>query len=242
MSTIATGDARRPSPSRARPEQGRPATVRPPSPTKHRRAGLVALAVLLIVGSAAVAGLLAVRMDSRTAVLIAGRPIAIGQQITKDDLAQSRVASEGLALLPASDSGKVIGKYAAQAIPAGRLLDDGMLQQQGYLVAGMVAVGVAVPPTRMPASGLQQGDRVQIVQVVEGVAKVLVDSAVVSTPSAPGSSSSGGLMSGGGSPGSGSGSVATVIVAAADGPAVAAGSAANQLSLVLVARGSQLGH
>jgi hypothetical protein len=36
--------------------------------------------------------------------------------------------------------------------------------------------------------------------------------------------------------------VATVIVSAADGPAVAAGSAANELSVVLVERGSQLGH
>jgi sulfur carrier protein ThiS len=240
MSTIATNPLRRPGASGALSGQLGPGKVRPPSPTKHRRTGLIGLAVLLIVGSAAVAGLLAVRMDSRSAVLVAGRPIAVGQQITNADLRETRVASEGLALIPTSNSGQVIGKYAAQAIPEGRLLDAGMLQQQGYLVAGMVAVGVAVPSTRMPASGLQQGDRVQIIQVIQGVPKVLVDSAVVSTPAASGSGSSGGLMSGG-SPGSGSAAVATVIVAAADAPAVAAGSATNQLSLVLVARGSQLG-
>jgi hypothetical protein len=217
-------------------------TVRPPSPTKHRRSGLIGLAVLLIVGSAAVAGLLAVRLDSRSAVLMAGRPIAIGQQISRADLLATRVASEGLTLIPSSNSNQVIGKYAAQAIPAGRLLDAAMLQKQGYLVAGKVAVGVAVPPGRMPTNGLQQGDKVQIIRVTDGRPKVLVDSAVVSTPPADPSARGGGLIGGGSSQGSGSAAVATVIVSAEDGPAVAAGSAANELSVVLVERGSQLGH
>lgn len=239
MTTTNTG--RRPLGSGAGADQARSGKVRPPSPTKHRRTGLIGLAVLLIVGSAAVAGLLAVRLDSRSAVLVAGRPIAVGQQITQADLREARVASEGLSLIPAAESGQVIGKYAAQAIPQGRLLDAGMLQQQGYLVAGKVAVGVAVPPGRMPASGLQQGDRVQIIQVIDGIPKVLVSSAVVSTPPAAArSGGSGGLLPGGSS--QAQGAVATVIVTAAEAPAVAAGSAANQLSLVLVERGSQLGN
>jgi len=237
MSTITT-NARR----RLAAPGAKPGTVRPPSPTKHRRGGLIGLAVLLIVGSAAVAGLLAVRLDSRSAVLVAGRPIAIGQQINRADLRATRVASEGLTLLPVSDSNQVIGKYAAQAIPAGRLLDAAMLQKQGYLVAGKVAVGVAVPPGRMPTNGLQQGDKVQIIRVTDGRPKVLVDSAEVSTPPADPSARGGGLIGGGSSQGSGSAAVATVIVSAEDGPAVAAGSAANELSVVLVERGSQLGH
>ncbi len=241
MSTILRNSGGRLRATGGKSAQGRAGTVRPPSPTKHRRTGLIGLAVLLIVGSAAVAGLLAVRLDSRSAVLVAGRPIAVGQQITQADLREARVASEGLSLIPAAESGQVIGKYAAQAIPQGRLLDAGMLQEQGYLVAGKVAVGVAVPPGRMPASGLQQGDRVQIIQVIDGIPKVLVSSAVVSTPPAAArSGGSGGLLPGGSS--QAQGAVATVIVTAADGPAVAAGSAANQLSLVLVERGSQLGN
>jgi hypothetical protein len=217
-------------------------TVRPPSPTKHRRGGLIGLAVLLIVGSAAVAGLLALRLDSRSAVLAAGRPIAVGQQITQADLRETWVASEGLNLLPASDAKQVVGGYATQAIPEGRLLDAAMLQKKGFLVDGKVAVGVAVPPGRMPANGLQQGDRVQIIRVTDGRPKVLVESAVVSTsPGDPNARSGGGLIGGSSSKSSGSAAVATVIVSAEDGPAVAAGSAANELSLVLVGRGTQLG-
>jgi Flp pilus assembly protein CpaB len=239
MSTTATKTGHLPSPG-APADRARPGTVRPPSPTKHRRSGLIGLAVLLIVGSAAVAGLLAVRLDSRSAVLVAGRDIAIGQQISRADLREARVASEGLSLIPVAQSGQVLGKYAAQAIPLGRLLDAKMLQTKGYLKRGVVAVGVSVPSGRMPANGLQQGDRVQIIQVTDGTAKVLVDSAVVSTPPAAArSDGSGGLLPGGSS--QGPGAVATVIVSPQDAPDVAAASAANQLSLVLVERGSQLG-
>jgi len=238
MSTTTTNAARR---------TGAPGvnagTVRPPSPTKHRRGGLIGLAVLLIVGSAAVAGLLAIRLDSRSPVFVAGRSIAIGQQITQADLQETRVGSEGLTLIPVTDSRRVIGKYAAQEIPAGRLLDAAMLADQGYLVDGKVSVGVAVPAGRMPANGLQQGDRVQIIRVTDGRPKVLVESAVVST--APGAASSrggGGLIGGGSSKSSASAEVAIVVVSALDGPEVAAGSAANELSLVLLRRGTQLDH
>jgi hypothetical protein len=238
MSTTATKNGPRLGGRGISTGQVRAGKVRPPSPTKHRRTGLIGLAVLLIVGSAAIAGLLAVRLDSRSAVLVSGRPIAIGQQITKADLAETRVASEGLALFPVSESDQVIGKYAAQAIPAGRLLDAGMLQDQGYLKPGMVAVGVSVPPGRMPANGLQQGDRVQIIKV--STAEQLVASAVVSTPPATARAGGiGGLISDGSSPSAGT--VATLVVAAADAPKVAAASAANQLALVLIERGKQLG-
>ena len=240
MSTTATKTGRLLRPSHGKADGAGPGKVRPPSPTKHRRTGLIGLAVLLIVGSAAVAGLLAVRLDSRSAVLVAARPIAIGQQISKADVGEVRVASEGLSLLAASQSRQVIGKYAAQAIPQGRLLDAQMLQQQGFLRPGVAAVGVSVTAGRMPANGLQQGDRVQIVRVTDGVPTVLVASAVISTPpAAERSGGAGGLIPGGGS--QTPGGVATVIVAEADAPAVAAASAANQLSLVLVERGKQLG-
>lgn len=238
MSTTATNTGPRPGGSGVNTGQSRAGKVRPPSPTKHRRTGLIGLAVLLIVGSAAIAGLLAVRLDARSAVLVSGRPIAIGQQITKADLAETRVASEGLALFPGSESDQVIGKYAAQAIPAGRLLDAAMLQDQGYLTPGMVAVGVSVPPGRMPANGLQQGDRVQVIKVSD--AEQLVASAVVSTPPAAARADGiGGLISDGSTPSAGT--VATLVVAAADAPKVAAASAANQLALVLIERGKQLG-
>ena len=46
---------------------------------------MIGLAVLLIVGSAAIAGLLAMRIDSRVPVLVAAHEIPVGAQITLAD-------------------------------------------------------------------------------------------------------------------------------------------------------------
>ncbi len=67
-----------------------------PSPPRQRRPALAALAVLLIVGGAAIAGLLALRADSRVPVLVARHDIAVGARITRDDLAVARIAGENV--------------------------------------------------------------------------------------------------------------------------------------------------
>lgn len=210
-------------------------TAKGPSPARHRRPALIGLALLLIVGGAAIAGLLAVRIDSRVPVLVAAREIAVGQQITRGDLATTRVASEGLTLLSADSASQVVGQYAAQTVPAGRLLDAGMLSGQGFLKPGTSAVGVSVGTGKMPASGLRSGDAVQVVSVKDGQGKVLVGSAVVS--SVAGGESGGSFIGGGSS----SGTVATLIVGQDQAASVAAASAANQVALVLLSRGAQLG-
>lgn len=201
---------------------------------------MIGLAILLIVGSAAVAGLLALRIDTRVPALVAARPISVGQQITKDDLAEERIAGDNLTVLGADQANQVIGKFAAQDIPQGRLVDGDMIQTQGFLKDGSVAVGVSIPAGRMPANGLQPGDKVQVVQVVEGQATVLVEEAVVSSiPSASGSSGS--IIGGPASAGdSSSGTAATLITSPTDAPKVAAASAANRIALILLSRGGSL--
>jgi hypothetical protein len=196
---------------------------------------MIGLAILLIVGSAAVAGLLAMRIDSRVPVLVAAHEIPVGAQITLADLATQRVASDGLEVLPASAADQLVGRYAAGTIPAGRLLDQAMFAQTGFLKDGAVAVGVSLAPGRMPASGLRAGDKVQVVDVKDGIGVVLVDNATVS--SAPDSTSSSGAFGGGSAGGSGS-VVATLIVPPASAPAVAASSAANRIAVVLLRRGA----
>lgn len=205
----------------------------------RRRPAMIGLAVLLIVGGAAVAGLLAVRIDSREPVLVASHAIAVGQPITADDLAVQRVAGDGLSVLPATTANSLIGSFASQNIPQGRLLDQQMFTSQGFLRKGVVAVGVAIGSGRMPASGLSTGDTVEVVQVVEGKATVLVENAVVSRgPSADASAGGGSFLGGGGSSaGSSNGGIATLIVTPDVAPAVAAASAANQIAVILITRG-----
>ncbi len=94
-----------------------------PSPPKRRRPALTALAVLLIVGGAALAGLLAVRMDSREPVLVVSQQISVGEKITADMLESRNVSGDGLGVIPRDQADKVIGKlYAAPTIYPGQLL------------------------------------------------------------------------------------------------------------------------
>lgn len=203
----------------------------------RRRPALIGLAVLLIVGAAAVAGLLAVRVDTRTPVLVASRAISVGQPITTEDLAVQRVAGDGLNVIAAGSASSLVGNYASENIPAGRLLDTSMFASQGFLKEGTVAVGVALTAGRMPASGIQTGDIVQVVAVKDGVATVVVERATVSRGPGSDASSGGGFLGGAPSGSAGSAGVATLIVSPTEAPKVAAVSVANEIAIILVSRG-----
>jgi hypothetical protein len=191
------------------------------------------IAVLLIVLGAAVAGLLASRIDSRVPVLVARHQISVGQQISRDDLAVAEIASSGIATIPAAEANQVVGRYATAKIAAGRLVDPGLLSTSGLLTDGNAAVGISLQSGRYPASGLQAGDIVEVVRSVEGVGKVISDHAVVGTVQTPGSNVFGSSTS--------SNTVVTVVVSQAQAPGVAAAAAAGQVSLVLLRRGDPAG-
>lgn len=222
-------------------------TLKPSAPTgfspkpgaTRRRPAMVGLAVLLIVGAAAIAGLLAVRVDDRQPVLVAAHSISVGDPITLADLAVQRVAGDGLSVLPADSAKRLVGTFASQNIPQGRLLDRDMFADQGFLKTGTVAVGVTLAAGRMPASGLSSGDVVQVIQVANGKPTVLVPSAVVSRPPSSDSGAGGGgsFLGGGGASSSSGAGVATLIVSPDVAPQVAAAAAANQIAVILVTRG-----
>jgi flagella basal body P-ring formation protein FlgA len=198
-----------------------------PRPPRRRRAGMVSLSVLLIVGGAAGAGVLALRLDSRSPVVVARVRIAAGQQITVDALSTTPVAGEGLSLIPAGQLNQVVGRYAATDIPAGRLLDAQMVSGSGLLRQGRAAVGVVLKAGRAPATGLASGDVVQVVRAVDGAAQVLSSTATVSRVVKP---ESGSFGTGGGD------WVATIVVDAADAPGIAAAVVADQVAIVLLSR------
>jgi flagella basal body P-ring formation protein FlgA len=187
---------------------------------------MVSLSVLLIVGGAAAAGLLALRIDSRTPVVVARLHIAAGQQITAESLSTTPVAGEGLNLIPGSQLNQLVGRYAATDIPAGRLLDAAMVSSSGLLKAGRAAVGVVLKAGRAPATGLHAGDVVQVIRARDGAAEVLSSNATVSKVNEPEA----------GTFGTGGDAVATVVVDAADAPKIAAAVVADQVAIVLLSR------
>ena len=223
---------------RAREERGVGSTATrgdrlPPAP-RERRPALAALAVLLIVGGAALAGLLALRADERVAVLVVARDIPAGTQITDADLTSTPVAAEDTMLVPASSQASVVGQYARVALVQGQLLDSAMLTEAQSIQPGEVAVGAALAGGRMPASGLQPGDIVQLVGVGDfsgrdGSGTVIVESARVSSTRESDSGSA-----------SSSSTFVTFVVSGREAPDVATVAAAGDLSVVLLSRGTPI--
>lgn len=222
---------------RQRDREARGIRVRPgqnsvagrPSPPRRRRPAMAALAVILIVGGAAIAGLLAMRLDSRAPVLVLNQDVAVGTKITSSMLSSTDVASDKLMLVPEDQSGEVIGTYARTSLSDGQLLDTSMLTTAAPSASGAVRVGVPLTAGKVPA-GLMSGDEVRIVKIGDGnnPPKPLAVGIVLSTEAAKEGGTLGGTESG---------SSATLLIPqdAADDVIDAAGN--NGLGLALIKRG-----
>lgn len=201
-----------------------------PSPPRRRRPALAAIAVLLIVGGATLAGLLALRLDSREPVLVVTTDVPAGTELTADMLGSTRVASEGLKLVPEADASQVLGTYTRTAISDGQLLDTTMLTTAEPYGSDRVQVGVPLQAGQVPP-GLRSGDEVRIVRLGDGTtpARPLVVGLVLSTDA---SEDSGGLAGGGDS-----GSSATVLVPARGADSVVDAAGNETLGMALIRRG-----
>ncbi|WP_050760903.1 SAF domain-containing protein [Aeromicrobium marinum] len=138
-----------------------------PSPPRRRRPALAALAVLLIVGGAALAGLLALRLDSREPVLVLNQDVSAGTEITADLLTTADVASSPLMLVRENQVDQVLGTYARTGLSEGQLLDTSMLTREEPVSAGDVRVGFTLTPGRVPPD-LRSGDEVRLVRLGDG--------------------------------------------------------------------------
>lgn len=149
--------------ARSARSNGRGTATRMPAPPRQRRPALAAIAVLLIVGGALVAGLLAVRMDTRVSVLAASQDIAPGSRISASDLTKVQVASEDLDMIGSQYADKIIGSYAKGTIYKGTLVDTAMLSGKSPVGDGRVIVSVLLNPALTPKE-LAKGDLVQVVR------------------------------------------------------------------------------
>lgn len=206
--------------------------ARAAEPPRQRRPALAALALLLIVGGALGAGLLAVRMDDREPVFAAARDIEPGSLITADDLREVQVASEGLELISADAAAQVLdgGTYAKVAIRENSLVDAKMLTKQAPVGEDRAIVAIPLNPALTPGE-LAVGDLVEVVRVSGtqeiGSEKVLTEALLLSVSE----SASTDL---GGAPQTAS---ANLLVPASAASAVVDASGANLVGLVLLKRG-----
>lgn len=172
-----------------RNEPARAGSNRGAEPPRQRRPALAALALLLIVGGALVAGLLAVRMDDRETVVGAARDIPAGTLITQEDLREFQVSSGDVPTIPLDAVDQILdGKtYASVPIQTGSLVDQNMLTKESPVTDDRAEVAIPLNPALTPA-GLQSGDLVQIIRIgngqgAEGGATVLCEGLVMDVSS-----------------------------------------------------------
>jgi hypothetical protein len=137
---------------------------RMPAPPRQRRPALAAIALLLIVGGALVAGLLAIRMDSRVEVIAVSHTLEPGSQITDGDLVARRIATDNaVSLIGWQYRDRIVGSYAKGTIYRGMLLDQKMLTSKSPVGQGRAIVSVQLNPALAPKE-LAEGDLVQVVR------------------------------------------------------------------------------
>jgi hypothetical protein len=135
-----------------------------PLATSNRPRGYIALAVVLIVGFAALGYWFYLQAGGKVSVLVAARTIPAGHVITSADLTNEPVAG-GITAVASSHLSEVVGHPAAVEILPRTPVQLAMISTGSPLPAGDVLVGVAEAPGQIPSSGLAPGDVVEVLQL-----------------------------------------------------------------------------
>lgn len=129
---------------------------RPSSQVSRRQGMLWAIGLLLVIGGA-LASLALVRAgDQRTEVLVMAGDVPAGQQITIEDLSVAEVASDDLALLPATERDLVVGSFTRVRLLAGQPISPSLVQPEPLITDGTVVIAIPVSSIDIPAGTREQ--------------------------------------------------------------------------------------
>jgi hypothetical protein len=136
-----------------------------PVPPRQRRPALAALAVVLILGGAALAATLVLTSGQKQEYLLVNKDVAVGEVLTPQHFLQqplSSTQSSVFAPVPVSDFyARVNGKRALVALRKGSLLTQGTFGDRITPAKGLTQLSLNVPEGQYPA-GLQPGDIVRV--------------------------------------------------------------------------------
>jgi hypothetical protein len=142
-----------------------PVGDRLPVPPRQRRPALAALAVVLILGGAALAATLVLTSGQKQEYLLINKDIAIGEVLTPQHFLQqplSSTRSSIFAPVPVSDFyGRVNGKRALVELRKGALLTEGTFGDRVTPAKGLTQLSLNIPEGQYPP-GLQAGDIVKV--------------------------------------------------------------------------------
>jgi hypothetical protein len=122
----------------------------------------------------------------QTPVLVVIETVEQGQKISGSELGQINADISGgvAAPIPVSDASELSGERAAVTIPAGSLLVAADLTDSEPIIEGDAVVGLALKAGQLPASGVEPGDQVMVVQTAS-------PGSPLATPSSPDGGSAG---------------------------------------------------
>ncbi len=161
-------------------DTGLPTSARPPARDLHppftaavrlrRRPALIALGIALIALGSLAAAWLVTTLAGTTAVVVVARDVTAGQELTADDvrvvdIGGNLTAGTGTAFVPASAMDQVVGRRAVVPLLSGQVLPP-LALTDGRLVPGddgQAVVGLPVTQAQIPATQLQAGDSILVV-------------------------------------------------------------------------------
>ncbi len=146
-----------------------PTSERLPLPSRRRRPGLAALAVMLVVGCSAVSASLVLNSGDTTAVLTVVRAVPAGHVLAQADLGTADISGAGLTAVGASSRDDVVGMTAAVDLLPGTLLSDAMVTREPVPASGQAVVGLALKPGLLPEAELKPGTSVMLVRLASPV-------------------------------------------------------------------------
>lgn len=135
-----------------------------PLPTRQRRPGYVALAVVLMVGLAALGAYFYTQAGAKTPVVVVVHRIPAGHTVQRADLSTVDVAG-AVTAIGGDHVGSVVGQTAVVELLPNTLLQRAMVSAAPALGGGQAQVGVHVKPGQIPAEGLSPGDMVEVLEL-----------------------------------------------------------------------------
>jgi len=142
-----------------------PTADRLPVPTRQRRPMLALLALVLILGGAALAATLVLTSGKKQEYLLVNNDVPLGRTLTRDDFRQQALAatsSSVFAPVPVADFfSRVEGKKALVPLKRGSLLSEGTFGDAVAPARNLGQLSLDMPEGRYP-SGLAAGDLVKV--------------------------------------------------------------------------------
>jgi hypothetical protein len=199
---------------------------------------------LVAVGAAVAAGAV-LSSGAKHQVLTIRRAVPAGRTITSADLGSVSISTTpGLASMPVSARGSVVGSRAAVDLLPGTLVTAAELTGTAIPAAGQSLLGVAFKPGMLPARALQRGDRVELITVPTASGSSLTSGAGNSSTATAGASGRTAavnrvaVVDAEGAAAQDGTVIVDVVVPSDEAAGVVADGAAGRLSLVLLPRSS----